>query len=97
MPNTPRLELSLNLVMAYILRHSGVAGRLKRGYVERAGPGTLNVYYEGNGDLIEYFSGTNIRSWCVFGPYGQPLEGWSNVLPEDVAKIFPSSSAPESY
>jgi hypothetical protein len=88
----PGIVLSPELVMAYVLRHSSAVGRLKWGRIERDGPVKLNVYYDGTGELIEYFSGTNIRSWCVFGPDGQPVEGWCEVLPEDLTKI-PTSSA----
>jgi len=88
-PNS--LNLSHSSVMVYVLRQSGVIGRLKWGRIERDGPRNLNVYYDGTGELIEFFSGTSIRSWCVFGSEGNPIDGWCEVLPEDFSKIFPTS------
>ena len=78
----PSLVLSDDLVMVYVLRDSGCVGRFTSGRVERTESG-LNFYDRGGG-LVEYFSGTKIRSWCVFGP----LERWCEVMPEDVPRIF---------
>ena len=80
------LVLSDDVVMVYVLRDSGCVGRFTSGRVERTGSG-LN-FYDRRGDLVEYFSGTRIRSWCVFGP----LEGWCEVTPEDLPRIFSGPS-----
>ena len=82
------MVLSVGLVMIYVLRRSGCVGRLTSGRIEHDGSGGLNVYDERTGELIEYFSGTNIRSWCVFGPEGQRVEGWCEGSEEDLQRIF---------
>ena len=73
--------------MVYVLRDSGCMGRFTSGRVERTGPKRVNVYKR-SGEFLEYFSGTRIRSWCVFGPDGQRVEGWCEVMPEDSSRIF---------
>ena len=85
--NTPSLPLSDDLVMVYIMRDSGCMGRFTSGRIERAGPTGVSVY-DRNGAFVEYFSGTRTRSWCVFGPDGQRVEGWCEVTPEDSPRIF---------
>ena len=60
--------------------HSGVAGRLTHGRVERDGQHV--IVYQG-GRKNEYISGTRLRSWCVLGPDGSPVREWCHVLPED--------------
>jgi hypothetical protein len=80
---TPSLTLSDDFVMIYIMRDSGCMGRFTSGRVERTGSAGLN-FYDRDGAFVEYFSGTRIRSWCVFGP----LERWCEVTPEDLPRIF---------
>ena len=70
---TPTLLLSGDLVMVYVLRDSGCVGRFTSWRVEPAGSGGLK-FYDRRGDLVEYFSGTKIKSWCVFGPDGRRLK-----------------------
>jgi hypothetical protein len=84
------LQLSDRLALVYVMRTSGCMGRFTSGRVERTGPG-VNVYNR-YGEIIEYFSGTRIRSWCVFGPDDERIEGWCEVAPEDWSKIFPRQS-----
>jgi len=79
---TPSLVLSDDLVMVYVLRDSGCVGRFTSGRVERTGSG-LNFYDRGGG-LVEYFSETKIRSWCVFGSF----EGWVRSDARRLAKNF---------
>jgi hypothetical protein len=88
---TRSLVLSDDLVMVYVLRDSGCIGRFTSGRVERTGSGGLNFYDRG-GDLVEYFSGTKIRSWCAFGPDGRQVEGWCEATPEDSPRIFSRQS-----
>ena len=88
---TPNLLLSDDLVMVYVMRTSGCMGRFTSGRVERTGPSGVNVYNRYD-EIIEYFSGTRIRSWCVFGPDDERIEGWCEVAPEDSSRIFPRQS-----
>ena len=87
---TPSLLLSDDVVMVHIMRNSGCMGRFTSGRVERMGQSGLSVY-DRNGVLVEYFSGTSIRSWCAFGPEGR-IEGWCDVAPEDLSRILSRSS-----
>ena len=82
--------LSEKAVLIYILAESGVRGRLTSGRVERTGAGTLDVY-DTWGNRIDYLSGNKLRSWCVVGAGGKPIDGWREILPEDVPKIIPST------
>ena len=82
------IGLSDETVLLYVLARSGCVGQLKIGRVERVGPIQLKVY-DKYGAVFEYVSGANLRSWCVFGRVGIPLEGWSQIQPEDVQKIGP--------
>jgi hypothetical protein len=88
---TLSLVLSDDVVMVYVLRDSGCVGRFTAGRVERTGSGGLN-FYDRRGDLVEYFSGTKIRSWCVFGPDERRVEGWYEATPEDSLRIFSRQS-----
>ena len=81
------MVLSDGVVLVYVLRDSGCRGRFTAGRVERVGAQGVNLYNRA-GELLEYFSGTRIRSWCVFGPNGQPVEGWREVALADV-ELFP--------
>lgn len=76
--------------MLYVMRDSGCIGRFTSGRVERAGPAELSLYDQ-SGALIEYFSGTNIRSWCVFGLDGRRVEGWCEATPEDLPRLLSRS------
>lgn len=50
------MNLSPECVLVFVLKHSGCAGRLTSGRVERRGSSGLNVFdYRGN--LIDYISG----------------------------------------
>jgi hypothetical protein len=72
--------------MVYVMRDSGCRGRFTSGRVERTGPKGVNLYNR-SGEFLEYFSGTRIRSWCVFGPTGRRIEGWCEATPEDLPRI----------
>jgi hypothetical protein len=87
----PSLVLSDDLAMVYVLRDSCCVGRFTSGRIERTRSGGLNFYDRG-GDLVEYFSGTKIRSWCVFGPDGRQVDGWYEATPEDSLRIFSRQS-----
>ena len=78
--------------MVYVIRDSGCRGRFTSGRVERLGPQGLDVYNR-YGEVLDYFSGTRIRSWCVFGPDGQRVEGWCEVASEDSSRIFSRPSS----
>ncbi len=67
--------------LIYILRESGVLGRLTSGSVERHETEGLRVYDQ-YGKLNEYISGPRMRSWSVFRG-GTPIRGWSNFTTED--------------
>jgi hypothetical protein len=82
------IGLSDEVVLLYVLSRSGCVGQLTIGRVERVGPSQLKVY-DKYGAEFEYVSGANLRSWCVFRPGGIPLEGWSEIQPEDLQKIGP--------
>lgn len=77
----PTLVLSDEAVLLYVLDHSGCVGQLSIGRVERIGLSQLKVY--DHGAVFEYVSGANLRSWCVFGPDGNPIDGWSQIHPQD--------------
>ena len=75
------MVLSWNCVLVYILRDTGIRGRVTSGRLEfEAGKG-LSVY-DNCGPLNEYISGARLRSWRVFY-HGTPLPAWSQVMPED--------------
>jgi hypothetical protein len=84
------MVLSPELTFVYVLRPSGLVGRLASGRVARHQAGELRVY-DAYGRVIEYLSepGGKVRSWCLLGPAGKPLDGWSQVLEHDRAKVFP--------
>jgi hypothetical protein len=80
------MALSPESVLVFVLRRSGCVGRLASGRIERTEAG-LNVYGI-HGALNEYISGSNLRSWCVLGPGGRPLDGWADIQPEDHPRLF---------
>ena len=83
------IVLSNEIVLVYVLRESGARGHLTSGRVERARGGGLDVF-DFYGSYFEYFSGERLRSWCVFGPDGKAIEGWSKIRQEDLQRIDPS-------
>lgn len=90
------LVLSPDSTLVYVLRPSGLVGRLAAGRVSRNGADGL-VVYDSYGRVIEYLSepGGKVRSWCLLGPAGKPVDGWSKVLEQDRARVFPfKDSAP---
>jgi hypothetical protein len=72
----------------YVLNHSGCTGHLSVGRVERGGPDQVKVY-DSYGELFEYVSGAQLRSWCVLGPDLQPFDGWSRIHPKDAQRFRP--------
>ncbi len=78
------MVLSDEAVLVYILSESGVRGRLTSGRIARGPHGTLDVF-DPHGERFEYLSGDRLRSWCVVGQGGNPIDGWREVLPEDEA------------
>ena len=80
------MNLSFDCVLAYVLGDSGCAGRLLEWRVERHPASGLSVYDAG-GTLIEYISGSRMRSWCLFGDRGAPIPGWCEMQPEDAVAI----------
>ena len=81
------MVLSESAVLVYILKESGVRGHLTSGRIERR-PGAFDVF-DARGYRIDYLSGKRIRSWCVVDAHGQPVDGWREILPEDLPKILP--------
>lgn len=57
------------------------------GRIERVGKGEVMVY-DRLGELLEYFSGTALRSWCVVDAFGRSVEGWNAVLPGDAEDLL---------
>jgi hypothetical protein len=82
------VQLSPEVVLVYVLAESGVSGHLSSGRIERRPCGSLDVF-DARGERFDYLSGNRLRSWCVIGPEGEPLDGWREILPEDLPKIFP--------
>lgn len=85
---TPVMALSDNAVLVYILAESGVRGRLNSGWIERGPDGTLNVY-DARRTRFDYLSGSRLRSWCVVDRTGHPIDGWREILLEDLPRILP--------
>lgn len=81
------MHLSDSAVLVYILKESGVRGHLTSGRIERRA-GALDVFNT-RGERVDYLSGKRIRSWCVMDAKGQPVDGWREILPEDLPKILP--------
>ena len=88
--NSISIVLSPDLTFVYVLAPSSVVGRLASGRVSRQSTGEL-VVYDAYGRAIEYLSqpGGKVRSWCLLGPTGKPVDGWSQVLERDRTKVFP--------
>src|SRR5579862_9454035 len=84
------LVLSPDLTLIYVLHPSGLVGRLASGRVSRHDAGEL-VVYDAYGRIIEYLSepGGKVRSWCLLGSAGKPVDGWSKVLDQDRTRVFP--------
>ena len=83
------MELSPDATLVYVLDPSGVVGRLSAGRISRNG--SALVVYDAYGRIIEYLSdpGGKIRSWCVLGPEGRPIEGWSYIQDQDRTRVLP--------
>jgi hypothetical protein len=75
--------------LVYILAESGVRGKLSSGRIERNPSVGLDVFDQ-HGDKFEYLSGERLRSWCVVGIEGQQIDGWGEIVPQDLPKIFPT-------
>jgi hypothetical protein len=73
----------------YILAATGVRGHLSAGRIQR-GPGRSLDVFDQTGKRIDYLSGDRLRSWCVLGPEGAPVEGLGEILPEDRPRILTS-------
>lgn len=88
------LVLSHELVLVYVLRPSGVVGRLVFGWVSRGESGAL-VVYDRYGKIIEYLSGpeSRVRSWCLMNSTGEPVQDWCELRPEDREKVLARDSA----
>lgn len=80
------ITLSDEMTLTYVLNDSGCTGRLSVGRVERAGPDQVKVY-DSYGEIFEYVSGVQLRSWCVLGRDGQPFDGWSQIHPADAQRF----------
>ena len=80
------IVLSDEAVLVYILAESGVKGQLASGRIERNPTGKLTVF-DAHGERFDYLSGNRLRSWAVVGPQGQPIDGWQEILPEDLARF----------
>lgn len=85
------LTLSDEAVLVYILAESGVRGHRTSGGIQRNASGTLDVF-DPDGQRFEYLSGGRLRSWCVVGLDGGPIDGWENILPEDIRRLLSKTS-----
>jgi hypothetical protein len=96
-PPSRTIKLCEHIVFAYVLRDSGVTGHLNSGRVEQSAAGGLDVF-DVYGSRFEYFSGNRLRSWCVFGSDGKPIDGWSKILEEDRQRMghFPDRLSTET-
>ena len=83
------MVLSDEVSLVYVLAETGVRGKLTSGSIERNPSGGLDVF-DPHGEKFEYLSGERLKSWCVVGPEGKPINGWREILPEDLPKIFPA-------
>jgi hypothetical protein len=81
--------LSDEVSLVYVLAESGVRGKLTSGRVERSLAGELDVF-DPHGNKFAYLSGRRLKSWCVVGADGEPMDGWGKILAEDRTKIFPA-------
>ena len=86
--DNPRLPLSNEARLVFVLRRSGCVGRLASGWIERSGTAGIHVYTGLAGTVNDYISSDNVRSWCVLGSDGEPLPGWHEIAVEDHSKIF---------
>ena len=82
------MALSAEVVLVYILAESRVKGHLTAGRIERNASGKLTIF-DVHGEPFEYLSAERLRSWCVVGPDGRPIDGWQEILPEDLPRILP--------
>ena len=82
------MVLSPEVTLVYVLHRGGLVGRVSSGRVARDSSGALMVY-DRYGRVLEYLSAPaeNVRSWCVMGPTGKPLDGWHDIKSGDHAKI----------
>jgi len=83
------MVLSDQVSFVYILAESGFRGHLIAGYIERNSTGALDVF-NAWGEWFEDLSGKRLRGWCLVGPDGTPVDGWREILPQDLPKISPS-------
>ena len=79
--------LSDEAILVYILTETGVRGHLTEGKIRRGPTGRLDVF-DARGNRIDYLSGNRLRSWCLVDALGKPIDGWREILPEDLPKMF---------
>lgn len=90
LPTKAAVRLSDDAVLVYVLAESGVRGRLNSGSIERGSGGTIEVF-DVFGKRFDYISGNRLRSWCVMDAQGKTLDGWREILPQDLPK-FPGGA-----
>ena len=78
------MTLSIDCTLYYVLRHSGFAGHLSSGRVEKEVE-CLRVY-DAYGKLNEYISGHRLRSWCLVRA-GHRVPEWTSIMPEDAGRL----------
>lgn len=86
---SPRMVLSPEVMLIYVLHRGGLVGRVSSGRVARDESGAL-IVYDRYGRIVEYLSAPaeNVRSWCVLGPSETPVDGWHDIKHEDRSKIL---------
>lgn len=81
------LALSHDNTLVYVLAESGVRGHLTSGRIERD-PADGLIVFDTQGTRFDYLSGKRLRSWCVVDALGRPVDGWREILAEDLPKIL---------
>ena len=89
----PRIVLSDETSLVYVLRESGCHGHLTRGEIERTGVSTIRIYGT-TGQPFEYLS-DGLRTWCLLDACGIPIEGWNSIEAVDVARVTSYSRDPK--
>jgi len=89
----PRIALSIEKSLVYVLRENGCRGHLTSGEVERTGVSTIRIYGR-NGEPFDYIS-DGLRTWCVIDACGIPVLGWSSIEPADMACVISYSREPK--
>ena len=79
--------LGHGVILKFILRGDNQPVQsIDHGIVERDGHGGLKVR-SGQGVVLEHFSASRLRGWCIVGPGGGLIDG--DMLSEDYERLRP--------